>query len=316
MNQSDSDELHVVTGAFGFSGKYIARRLLDAGHRVRTLTNSPRRKNPFGEAVEAHPLNFDDLAGLTDSLAGAKVLYNTYWVRFNHGNFNHAAAVENTIKLFRAAKNAGVGRVVHTSITNPSIDSPLEYFFGKARLERTLIDSGLSYAILRPALLFGREDILINNIAWALRKFPLLFLFGRGNYFLQPIFVEDFARLAVEQGTKTENAIINAIGPETYSYRNLVRMIGLAIGKPRPLVSIPPVVGYWAGKLIGWTQGDVMITREEIRGLMANLLYVNAPPAGETKLSDWACEHAAELGLRYASEVSRRKNREKGYEEG
>jgi NADH dehydrogenase len=316
MNQSTSDELHVVTGAFGFSGKYIAQRLLDAGCRVRTLTNSPRRKNPFGDAVEVHPLNFDDAAQLTESLAGAKVLYNTYWVRFNHANFQHATAVENTIKLFRAAKNSGVGRVVHVSITNPSIDSPLEYFFGKARLERTLIDSGLPHTILRPAVLFGWEDILINNIAWALRKFPLLFIFGNGEYRLQPIFVEDFAKLAVEQGTKTENLIINAIGPETFTYRNLVRMIGDAIGKRRPLINVPPFVGYMAGKLIGRMQGDVMITREEIQGLMTNLLCVNTPPTGDTKLSEWAREHAAELGVRYASELARRKNLEKGYEEG
>jgi NADH dehydrogenase len=261
-------------------------------------------------------LNFDDAAQLSDSLRGAKVLYNTYWVRFNHGNFNHSAAVENTMKLFRAAKNAGVGRVVHVSITNPSINSPLEYFFGKARLERTLIDSGLPYSILRPAVLFGREDILINNIAWALRNFPLFFIFGNGEYRLQPIFVEDFARLAVEQGEKTENAIINAIGPETFTYRNLVRMIGQAIGNERPLINVPPWVGYGAGKLIGRMVDDVMITREEIRGLMNNLLYVNAPPAGKTKLNDWAREHADELGIRYASELTRRKDREKGYEEG
>jgi NADH dehydrogenase len=315
MNTPISNGLHVVTGAFGFSGKYIARRLLDAGCRVRTLTNSPRRKNPFGDAVEVHPLNFDAAAQLTESLRGAKVLYNTYWVRFNYGNFGHGTAVENTIKLFRAAKEAGVERIVHTSITNPSIDSPLEYFFGKARLERTLIDSGLPYSILRPAVLFGREDILINNIAWAVRKFPVVFIFGNGEYRLQPIFVDDFAKLAVEQGEKAGNFTVNAIGPETFTYRNLVRMIGQAIGKNRLLIGVPPLVGLMASKVIGRLVGDVLITREEIRGLMGNLLYANAPPAGETKLSEWVREHAAELGVRYANELARRKDREKAYEE-
>ncbi|MCC6124878.1 MAG: NAD(P)H-binding protein [Pirellulales bacterium] len=316
MESPSSQELHVVTGAFGFSGKYIARRLLDAGCRVRTLTNSPRRMNPFGDAVEVHPFNFDDPEQLAESLRGAKALYNTYWVRFNHRTFQHASAVENTIKLFRAAKNAGVGRVVHVSITNPSIDSPLEYFYGKARLERTLIDSGLSHAILRPAVLFGPEDILINNIAWALRKFPVMMIFGNGEYRLQPIYVDDLAKLAVEQGGKTENAVINAIGPETFTYRNLVRMIGQAIGKNRPLLPMPPLLGYLASKPVGWWVGDIMLTRDEIRGLMANLLCVNAPPAGETKLSDWTRAHAAELGVGYASELSRRKDREKAYTEG
>ncbi|MBM4087782.1 MAG: SDR family oxidoreductase, partial [Planctomycetes bacterium] len=78
-------ELHVVTGAFGYSGKYIAARLLAAGHRVRTLTNSPNRANPFGGQVEVHPFHFDDLGKLVDSLRGASVFYNTYWVRFNYG---------------------------------------------------------------------------------------------------------------------------------------------------------------------------------------------------------------------------------------
>jgi NADH dehydrogenase len=204
---------------------------------------------------------------------------------------------------------------VHTSITNPSIDSPLEYFFGKARLERTLIDSGLPYSILRPAVLFGQEDILINNIAWAVRKFPVVFVFGNGEYRLQPIFVDDFAKLAVEHGEKVGNFTVNAIGPESFTYRKLVRMIGQAIGKNRLLIGVPPLVGLLASKVIGRMVGDVLVTREEIRGLMGNLLYVNAPPAGETKLSEWVREHAAELGVRYANELARRKDREKAYEE-
>jgi NADH dehydrogenase len=310
-----ASELHVVTGAFGFSGKYIARRLLDAGHRVRTLTNSPGRKNPFGDAVEVHPLSFNDVGQLTESLRGAKVLYNTYWVRFNHGKFGHTSAVENTMKLFSAAKEAGVERVVHTSITNPSIDSPLEYFFGKARLEHSLVQSGLSHSILRPAVLFGREDILINNIAWAVRKFPVTVVFGNGQYRLQPIYVDDFAKLAVEHGQKKDNHLVNAIGPETFTYRQLVKMIGRAIGKNRPILGLPPIFVLLAGKVIGRMVGDVMVTREEIRGLMDDLLYVKAPPAGETKLSDWVRDHAAEIGVRYSSELARRTNRDRAYEE-
>jgi len=219
-------DFHVVTGAFGYSGKYIATRLLDAGQRVRTLTNSIHRDNPFGARVEVYPFNFDDPDQLTETLRGATVLYNTYWVRFNHRLFKHADAVANTLKLFDAAKRAGVERIVHTSITNPSQDSPLEYFSGKARLERALIESGMSYAILRPTVIFGKEDVLINNIAWTLRRLPVFGVFGNGNYRMQPIYVEDFAKLAVEQGASRENQIIDAIGPETFSYRELVRTIG------------------------------------------------------------------------------------------
>lgn len=309
-------DLHVVTGAFGYSGKYIAARLLDAGHRVRTLTNSTDRANPFEGRVDVHPFNFENPARLAASLGGASVLYNTYWIRFNHGDgsFSHATAVVNTLKLFEAARRAGVPRIVHTSITNPSIDSPLEYFRGKAQLEQALARSGISYAILRPAVLFGHEDILVNNIAWVLRHLPVFGVFGDGQYRLQPIHVDDFAQLAVEMGARhDENAIVNAIGPETFTYRALVETIATAIGVRRPIVSVPPEIGYWVGRAVGALMGDVTITREEIRGLMAGLLATDSPPAGTTKLSEWARDHASTLGVRYASELSRRRDRERAY---
>jgi len=308
-------ETHAVTGAFGYSGKYIARRLLDKGHRAITLTNSPDRPNPFGDKVTAHLFHFDQPERLIETLHGVSVLYNTYWVRFNHPTFTHADAVANTKILFDAAKEAGVRRVIHVSITNPSEDSDLEYFSGKAVLERSLRESGLSYAILRPTVLFGKEDILINNIAWMLRRFPVFGVFGDGEYRLQPIYVDDLAKLAVEQGEKGENIIIDAIGPETFTYRELVRTIGRIIGKERPVICVPPSLGYLGGRIVGWLENDVVITRPEIKGLMRELLYVDAPPAGETRLTDWAKAHADSLGRHYASELHRRQDRARGYGE-
>ncbi len=309
-------ELHVVTGAFGYSGKYITARLLETEVRVRTLTNSLHRTNPFGDNVEAHPFNFDNQAALMESLRDVAVLYNTYWIRFNarEPGFQHSVAVENTLKLFEAARQAGVQRVVHTSITNPSEDSPLDYFRGKAVLERALKESGLSYAILRPNVLFGHEDILINNIAWTLRKLPVFGVFGDGQYRLQPMHVDDFASLAIAQGKDRTNRVIDVIGPETFTYRRLVEVIGDIIGVHRPIVSVPPSIGYAVGALLGKLVGDVMITRDEVEGLMADLLVTSSPPAGQTKLTDWAREHANTLGKHYASELARRKNREAAYE--
>jgi NADH dehydrogenase len=308
-----SENIHAVTGAFGYSGKYIAGRLLAEGKAVVTLTNSTHRRNPFGGRLRAIPFHFDEPQRLTESLRGVSVLYNTYWVRFNHRSFMHADAVRNTMTLFDAAKAAGVERVVHVSITNPSEDSPLEYFSGKARLERALVESGLSHAILRPTVLFGKEDILVNNIAWALRHLPLFGVFGDGQYKLQPIYVDDLAEIAVQQGRDRKNRVIEAIGPETFTYRGLVETVGEIIGKKRPIISVPPAVGYAVGWVIGKLVGDVMITREEITGLMANLLYVNSPPAGMTRLTEWATERSSTLGLRYTRELARRKDREAEY---
>jgi NADH dehydrogenase len=244
VTHTDADPgIHVVTGAFGYSGRYIAQRLLDAGKRVRTLTNSPHRRNPFAGSVEARPYCFDRPDELARSLAGAAVLYNTYWVRFDHSGFTHSQAVENTLTLFHAAVRAGVRKVVHISITNPSLDSDLPYFRGKAQLETALRQSRLRYAILRPTVLFGKEDILINNIAWFLRTFPLFGVFGDGRYRLQPIYVDDLAELAVLHGGLQGDSLVDAVGPETFTYRGLVEAIGEAVGKKRPIVNMPPTLG-------------------------------------------------------------------------
>ncbi|MEN6306504.1 MAG: NAD-dependent epimerase/dehydratase family protein, partial [Anaerohalosphaeraceae bacterium] len=112
--------IHAVTGAFGYSGYYIAKQLLEAGHRVIILTNSLNRPNPFGDKVKAFPFHFYNPDKLCQSLDGVTTLYNTYWVRFNHKTFTFEQAITNTSRLFEAAKKAGVERIVHISITNPS----------------------------------------------------------------------------------------------------------------------------------------------------------------------------------------------------
>jgi NADH dehydrogenase len=293
---------HAITGGFGYTGKYVVRSLLLSGERVITLTNSPRK--PDSPDIPSYPLKFDD--SLVNALEGIDVLHNTYWVRFNHGKFSHAQAVANTLCLFDAAKRAGVRRIVHVSITNPDETSPLEYFRGKGLLERALKETGLSYAILRPAVLFGGNDILINNIAWVLRHLPVFGVFGDGSYRLQPLHVEDFAQLLIEQAHSAENIVINAIGPETFTYRGLVEKMREILRVKRPIISVSPSIGYLAGRIIGKWVGDVTITPDEISGLMSDLLYVDAPAAGKTKLTEWARMNAETLGRDYANELARR----------
>lgn len=306
--------IHAVTGAFGYSGSYIAKRLLEKGHPVRTLTGSPERGCLIRKSVEVLPYSFDEPKRLCESLRGVDVLHNTYWIRFNHRRFSHSQAVDNTLRLFEAAHRAGVRRVVHISITNPSLDSDLEYFRGKAVLEDVLQMSGLSYAILRPAVLFGGPDILVNNIAWVLRRFPVFGMFGDGQYRIQPIHVDDLASLAVEHASRTEDVVIDAIGPETFSFGDLVETLGRTIGKPRPIVPISPKVGFAIATLIGQVMGDVFLTRDEITGLMRDLLCTDSPPVGSTRLSDWARKNAHSLGRRYSNELERRQNRVDSYE--
>jgi NADH dehydrogenase len=302
-----------VTGAFGYSGRYIAQRLLASGHSVVTLTNSVHRHNPFGAKVRALPFQFEQPELLTQSLRGIDVLINTYWVRFDHRLFTHRQAVANSQILFNAAKDAGVRRIIHVSITNPDIHSDLPYFSGKAEVEAALISMGVSYCILRPAVLFGKEDVLINNIAWSLRHLPAFGVFGDGSYRLQPIYVDDLASAAIDKLTGDQNEIINAIGPETFTYRELVEVVRRTLDLRRPILSVPPELGYWACRMVGLSVDDVIITREEIRGLMEGRLFVDAPPLGTTKLTKWIQRQKDRLGYHYTSEMARRLDRVSSY---
>ena len=238
-------------------------------------------------------------------MRGASVLYNTYWVRFSYGDLSHERAVQNTKALIRAAEAAGVKRIVHVSITNPSSDSPLPYFKGKAELEQAIQSSGLSYAILRPAVLFGEGDILINNIAFMLRRFPLFAIPGSGEYHVQPIFVDDLAELAVKGGQRSDSYIVDAAGPESYTYTNLVEMIRNAIGSKSLIVHLPPAIIRLASVVVGAILKDVVLTEDEIKGLMGDLLVSHMRPTGRTSLEGWIKSHAETIGKSYASELAR-----------
>lgn len=293
-----------VTGAFSYSGKYITRRLLAQGHEIITLTGHPERPDPFGGRVKAFPLDFDESA-LTRSLGGVNMLYNTYWIRFDQGGNTQPQAVTHTQTLVRAAQAAGVRRMVHVSITNPSADSHLSYFSGKAANEQAVIESGMSYAILRPTVLFGTEDILINNIAWLLRHFPFFGQIGDGQYKLQPVFVDDLAVLAVDAGNRADNLVWDAVGPDIFTFDTLVRLVGESIGCSRPILHLPPRLALTAAQVISLLVRDVVLTPEEVDGLMAGLLVSSGPPRGTTHLADWLRDNRDTVGAKYASEIAR-----------
>ena len=301
----DAREFDIVTGAFGYTGRYITRLLLGEGRKVRTITGHPSRPHDFGSQVEVAPLDFRNPNGLVKALRGANVLYNTYWVRFNHGGATFDEAVANSHTLIRAAREAGISKIVHLSIANPSLDSPLPYYSGKAQVEAAIVDSGLSYAILRPTVIFGLEDILINNIAWFTRRFPVFAIPGNGQYELQPIFVEDVAELAVGEGRSKGNRICDAVGPETFSFESLVRQIARAVSANPRCVHVSPRVALQILRFVGPAVGDVVLTKEEIEGLMANLLVSKCRPTGRTRFSAWLAQNAGALGLRYSSELRR-----------
>jgi uncharacterized protein YbjT (DUF2867 family) len=295
----------VVTGSFSYTGQYITRRLLASGRKVRTLTGHPRPSHPLASQVTAFPYNFEHADRLSESLRGCDTLYNTYWVRFPHGTLNYDAEVRNLQILIQAAVRAGIRKIVHTSIINPSEESPYAYFRGKAQVERLIQESGLAYTILRPTVVFGPEDILINNIAWMVRTFPVFMMPGSGEYRIQPIHVEDLASIAVRAGASIDSEILDATGPEMFTYRGLIERIARELGRRVLLAETPAAIVYGLGAMLGWFLDDVVLTYEEIIALKEGILYSALPPTGTTRLSEWLASHKDGLGREYRSEIKR-----------
>ena len=295
----------VVTGAFSYTGRFIARKLLDDGRRVRTLTNHAQRPGAQEIKVDVAPLNFTDRAGLVESLRGADVFYNTYWVRFPHAGISFGDAVANTRILLSAAAEAGVRKVVHISVSNPSIESHLDYYAGKARTEELVRESGLQWAIVRPTLIFGRGDILINNIAWLLRNMPFFVIPEMGRYRVQPVAGEDVAEIATWAAGQAENVVVDAAGPEIMTYAELVNSIAIAVHRRPRILNLPSTLTLAAGDVVGLFVRDIVLTRQELEGLMEELLVSKEEPRGARRVDDWLLQSANVLGRSYASELSR-----------
>jgi uncharacterized protein YbjT (DUF2867 family) len=293
--------MDVVTGAFSFTGRYVAGRLLELGREVRTFTRHPQSASPFGPRVEAFPLDFDHDT-LIERLRGADTLYNTYWIRSPRGTVTFDRILDNTATLLSAAREAGVRRVVQLSVSNASASSTLPYFRGKALAEEALSSSGLSYAIVRPTLVFAREDVLVNNIAWLLRRLPLFVIPGSGDYTLQPVAVEDVAELAVTVGLGSEPAVLDAAGPDIFSFEELVRLVREAVGSRAAIVHASPRLALGLSAVTGKILRDTLVTRAELAGLMQGLLTSKAAPTGTRRFADWLGENADSVGQSYVSE--------------
>jgi uncharacterized protein YbjT (DUF2867 family) len=297
------DQVDVVTGAFSYSGASIAAELRARGHRVRTLTGHPGRA-PCGTDIGIRPLDFTDRDGLERSLRGAGTLYNTYWVRFARGQVSHETAVANSRVLFDAAVRAGIQRIVHVSITHADLASPYPYFRGKAQVEAHLMKLGVPYAIARPAILFGGNGVLVNNIAWLLRRLPVFAIGGRGAYRVRAIHVEDLARLCADLGARADPVRLDAVGPQSLPFRDLVTAIRDAVGSHAAIVPVPGQLIPPLSSVLGVLLRDVLLTRDEYLAMAAGLADSDAPATGHIAFTHWLAEHAQELGRTYANEIN------------
>jgi uncharacterized protein YbjT (DUF2867 family) len=299
-------ETDLVTGAFSYSGSRIAELLIESGREVRTLTHHPDRAHPLQGRVQACAYRFDDPLALERSLEGIHTLYNTYWVRFERGQTTFANAVANSRELFDAARRAGVARIVHLSIANPSVDSPLPYYRGKALVEQALAGGGVPYAIVRPTWIFGGgRDILVNNIAWILRHMPVFVVPGDGEYRVQPVHVDDLAHICLRAACGASDAVVDAAGPDAMTFDELVRAVRAAIGRSTPILHAPPVAMTALAHALGLVVRDVVLTADEIQGLTAGLLVSHQPALGQISFIEWLHESGPTLGRGYLSELDR-----------
>ncbi len=299
--------LDVVTGAFSYTGSFIAEELLARGREVRSLSRGAADPaQPGDRRIERLPLQFTDRDALVRAMAGADTFYNTYWIRFPHAGQSFEQAVENSATLFDAARRAGVRRIVHVSVSNPSAGSPYGYFRGKAAVERRLEAFGVSHAIVRPTLIFGgRQEILVNNIAWSLRRFPLYPMPHGGRYPVRPVSVRDLARIAADAGADEAASVIDAVADEVLSYRELVTLVRGAVGSCSRLVTLPAAAILPACTVIGWTRGDRFLTGEELGALCDGLLTTAGPATAHERFSDWVRGQGEWLGRGYAHELDR-----------
>ncbi len=301
----EANGVNVVTGAFSYTGRAISRKLLEVGKGVKTFTHHFEWAADFADRITAHPYIFDNPEEIVAAMRGAEVLYNTYWIRYEYGAMTFDRAVNNSKTLIECARQAGVKRIVHISVANPSLDSPFPYFRGKAEVEEAVKMSGLSYAILRPALTFGPNDILLNNIAWHLRRFPVFSIFGDGDYLVQPVFVDDLADIAVNCGMGSDNVTLDCVGPDRFTYEEMATLIRDKIGRKTRMVHLSPGKAISLAKISGHMVHDIVLTREEVDALMSNLLVSHNPPTATKRLADWLDTYAPTLGLEYRSELER-----------
>ena len=295
----------VITGATGYTGRCITKKLLNSKSNITTLVSNISRSNPFGNKIHIELFDFEHPNKLAQKFKGVDIFFNTYYVRFNYKKISFDKAVKNTRLLINAAKKAGVKKVVHISVVNPSKNSKFSYFRGKALIEDIIKKSGICYTILRPALLFGEGDILINNIAWMLRHYNVFFIPGNGNYKIQPIFVEDLADMAIKESKSKCNKVIDAIGPETFTYKQMVMMISKEIHSNSKIFNINSYMALLASNMVGHLVNDIILTKSELWAMKANLLFVNNKPTAKTKFSQWLKKNANKLGINYNSELKR-----------
>ena len=301
-----------VSGAWSYSGRDVAARLLRAGYTVVSLTNRPvPDPDPHAGAVARIPYDFAPGA-LERSLDGVEVLACAYWTRHDRAPVghqgpwtSHALAVERSARIIDAAVRAGVSRLVWTSIANPGLDPDLSYYAGKAAVERLVEGSGLPHAILRPACFFGPGGILIENVAWAARHLPCVPIPAGPRYRIRPIHIDDYARAVVDAVGATGTFVRDATGPDRIEFGELVDYLASLTGGRARVVRLPIPACAVLYRLASGVMRETILTTDELKGLARNRLDSVEEPVGRIGLRAWLQDNVSMIGSRFLREPRR-----------
>ncbi|HXR24984.1 MAG TPA: NAD(P)H-binding protein [Candidatus Binataceae bacterium] len=277
---SENDRIIAIAGGSGFIGRAIVRRLAAIpGLTVRVLTRDPvkaRVRLAAEGKVDFVSADVNDPARLATVIAGADTIINA--VQFDgypiekpsRGLTFNRVDYGGTVSLIAATKAAGVPNFIYISGAAADERSPNPAFRAKGRAERALRDAGLAFTILRPSLVYGPEDRVVNGLAKAIRMMPVMVVPGSGQQKLRPLLVDDLAAcVALAIGGRGRNGIYEVGGPDPMTFDELVRLVMEITGHKRPIIHVPEnlllVAGAVAEKLPG-----ALFSRDAVAFLVAD----------------------------------------------
>lgn len=244
--RSEGSKLVTVFGGTGFLGRRIVRHLLARGFEVRAASRHPERvESTFGSNVPglaAIRADIHDSILIAAALAGASAAVNAVSLYVEHGKETFQTVhFEGAARLVRLCGEAGVERLVHVSGIGADPLSSSRYIRARGKGEDAVRDQYPGVTIVRPAVMFGPDDVFLTTLVRLVKTVPIYPMFGRGRTKLQPVYVEDvgeaISRLVTEP--RAPGAIYELAGPRTYTYRALLEEIALYLGLRRSFVPVP-----------------------------------------------------------------------------
>jgi NADH dehydrogenase len=248
-------KLITVFGGGGFLGRYVAQTLLGQGARLRIVgrnANSANHIKPLGNLGQVQLMAADirKPASVQRALVDADAVVNLV------GSFANMDAVQNIGAgiVAQAAADAGVGALVHISAIGADAHSDAQYGQSKAGGEAAVHAAFPKAVILRPSIVFGREDQFINRFAGLIRMLPVVPVIGAATKF-QPVFAGDVAKAVAAALLHQDGRVLELGGPEIFSMMELNRWIAKAIGRDPLFIEVPDMAAKMLAKGTGWMPG-------------------------------------------------------------